>query len=298
MPVPASDMYRPVIHLEIGGKNRYSGCDIRNERKGTCPVDRNSSQILIVDDDTALLDQHIEGLADDYRIVAVQTGRVGVERVKRKKDIDLAVVEYRLPDMSGIDVLREIKDAAPSVPVIIVTAYGDEDVAVEAFRSGARDYIKKPFSMADLSTKIDFYLALKRADQKRRKNVLPRDGALRDLALLPSAVTLSQYHKVQHALRFINDNYKTDIRLVAAAGAAGMSPAHFSRIFKKVMGVSYQDYLNNRRITKAQNLLRSSAQTITEIALSLGFADATGFGRIFKKLTNQTPSVYRSRPRK
>ncbi len=73
-----------------------------------------------------------------------------------------------------------------------------------------------------------------------------------------------------------------------------MSPAHFSRMFKKVMGLSYQDYLNGRRITKAKNLLRTSAQSVTEIAVSLGFADPTGFGRIFKKLTDQTPSAYRS----
>jgi YesN/AraC family two-component response regulator len=253
---------------------------------------------LIVDDDTALLDQYAEALSDSYRIVVVQTGRVAIERVKRRRDIDLAVIEYRLPDMSGIDVLRDIKDVAPSVAVIIVTAYGDEEVAIEAFRSGARDYIKKPFSIAELSTKIDFYLALRRADQKRRKNVFLKAGALTDRTSPPPAVTLSQYHKVLQAVRFINDNYRTDIRLAAAAGAAGMSPAHFSRIFKKVMGLSYQDYLNSRRITKAQNLLRTGAQTITEIALSLGFADATGFGRIFKKLTRQTPSAYRSQPQK
>ena len=76
-----------------------------------------------------------------------------------------------------------------------------------------------------------------------------------------------------------------------------MSPAHFSRTFKRVMGLSYQDYLNSRRITKAKNLLRTSPQSVTEIAISLGFADPTGFGRIFKKLTDQTPSAYRSLPR-
>jgi len=64
----------------------------------------------------------------------------------------------RLPDMSGIDVMKEIKDIAPSVLVIIVTAYGDEEVAVDAFRSDARDYLKKPFF---------------RTDPWRRKNILP-----------------------------------------------------------------------------------------------------------------------------
>jgi YesN/AraC family two-component response regulator len=249
----------------------------------------------MVDDDADLLDRYIENLSDSYRIVTSRTGRDAVERVKRRSDIDLAVIEYRLPDMSGIDVMKEIKDVAPSVLVIIVTAYGDEDVAVEAFRGGARDYLKKPFSISELSTKIDFYLALRHADQQRRRNILPGSDTPA-LPGTPPSVTLSQYHKIQQAVRFINDNYRTDIRLDDVAGEAGMSPAHFSRIFKKVMGLPYQDYLNGRRITKAKNLLRTSALSVTEIAISLSFADPTGFGRIFKKLTGQTPSFYRSLP--
>ncbi|MGE5808759.1 MAG: helix-turn-helix domain-containing protein [Nitrospirota bacterium] len=256
------------------------------------------SQILIVDGDTALLDRYVESLSDAYRIVTSETGRVAVERVERRNDIDLAVIEYRLSDMSGIDVMKEIKDVAPSVLVIIATAYGDEDVAVEAFRGGARDYLKKPFSISELSTKIDFYLALRHADQQRRKNILPEPEKPAKAGKPPSAVTLSQYHKIQQAVRFINDNYRTDIRLDAVAREACMSTSHFSRIFRKVMGLSYQEYLNSRRITKAKNLLRTGPQSVTEIAFSLGFADPTGFGRIFKKLTNQTPSAYRSLLRK
>jgi len=255
-------------------------------------------QILIVDDDTVLTDRYIESLSDTYRIVTVGSGRVAVERVKRRNDVDLAVIEYRLPDMSGIDVMKEIKDFAPSVLVIIATAYGDEEVAVEAFRSGARDYLKKPFSISEISAKIDFYLALRHADQQRRKNILPGPDTPELPGKQPSAVTLSQYLKIQKAVRFINDNYRTDIRLDDVAGEAGMSPAHFSRIFKKVMGLPYQGYLNGRRITKAKKLLRTSAQSVTEIAVYLGFADPTGFGRIFKKLTSHTPSAYRSLPQK
>jgi two-component system, response regulator YesN len=253
-------------------------------------------QILIVDGDSALLDTYIESLSDTYRIVTAESGRVAIERLQRRSDIDLAVVEYRLSDMSGIDVMKEIKDIEPSVLVLIATAYGDEDVAVEAFRAGARDYLKKPFSISELSTKIDFYLALRHADKQRRKNILPGSATAGRQENPPSSVTMSQYRKIQQAVRFINDNYRTDIRLDPVAWEAGMSPSHFSRVFRKVMGLSYQEYLNNRRITKAKNLLRTSPQSVTEIAISLGFADPTGFGRTFKKLTGQTPSAYRSLP--
>ncbi len=268
----------------------------RNAGSGACPSAEGQSlpsRILIVDGDAG----YVDSLSDAYRVVTIQTGRAAVERVRLRCDIDLAVIEYRLSDMSGIDVMKEIKDIAPSVLVLIVTAFGDEDVAVEAFRSGARDYLKKPFSISELSTKIDFYLALRHADKKSRKNIVPGSEQQDQPGSPPSDVTLSQYRKIQQAVRFINDNYRTDIRLDAVANEACMSPSHFSRIFKKVMGLSYQEYLNSRRITKAKNLLRTSPQSITDIAVSLGFADSTGFGRIFKKLTDQTPSAYRSLPR-
>lgn len=257
-----------------------------------------TSQILIADDDPALLDWCVECLSDAYRVVPAQTGRDAIDRVNRGKDIDLAVIDYRLSDMSGVEAMKEIKDIAPSIPVIIVTGYGDEDVAVESFRSGARDYLKKPFSISELTSKIDFYLALRHTDQQRRKNIIHEADAPEGSGPRPPAITLSQYRKVQLAVRFINDKYRTDISLDDVAGEAGVSSAHFSRVFKKVMGLTYQEYLNSRRITKAQHLLRTSAMTATEIALAVGFADATGFGRIFKKLTGRTPSEYRNPPRK
>ncbi len=189
----------------------------------------------------------------------------------------------QLSDMSGISVMKESKDDDPSVLVIVVPADSDEEVAVEAFRNGVRNYLKKPFSISEPS---------------HRKNIIPKSETQARLEIPHSSVNLSQYHKIQHAIHFINDNYLTDIRLTAAAQEARMSPAHFSRLFKKVMGMSYQDYLNNRRISKAKNLLRSSAKSVTEIAASLGFADSTGFGRIFKKVTGYTPSAYRNVPKK
>ncbi|MGC1455991.1 MAG: DNA-binding response regulator [Nitrospirota bacterium] len=202
--------------------------------------------------------------------------------------------KLRLSDMLGIDVMKEIKDLDPPILVLIATAYGDEEVAVEAFRNSARDHLKKSFSMSELSTKIDFYLAIRHADKQSRKNILPGSETPAQPGMPYSTVTPSQYHKIQQAVLFINDNYRTDIRLAAAAREAGMSLAHFSRIFKKVMGLSYQNYLNSRRITKAKNLLRAGTRSISEIAISLGFADPTGFGRIFKKLTGNTPSAFRS----
>ena len=112
----------------------------------------------------------------------------------------------------------------------------------------------------------------------------------------PRMVISIQQRKISKAVQFINDNYRNDVSRDDAAIQAGMSPAHFSRAFKKVMGMSYQDYLHSRRIAEARNLLHTTSISIHEIARFLGFSDQTGFGRIFKKLTGQTPSAYRNDP--
>lgn len=168
--------------------------------------------------------------------------------------------------------MEEIKD----VLALIITADGNEEMAARAVKSGARHYLKEPV----------------------RKHSLPGSEAESEPRMLPASVTPRQYHKILKAVRFVNDSYRTDISRDTVAGLAGMSSSHFSRMFRKVMGMSYQDYLNDRRITKAKNLLRSSPRSITEIAEYLGFADTTGFGRIFKKLTGHTPSAYRSLPQR
>jgi len=168
--------------------------------------------------------------------------------------------------------MEEFKGIMPPVLDLSVTSAGDEEKGIRVVSSRDRDFLKKPRIMNSL-------LGTETESEPR---------------LLPAAVTYGQYHKIQKAVRFVDDNYRTDISRDAASGLAGMSPSHFSRIFRKVVGMSYQEYVNSKRITKAKDLLRTSPRSIAEIAVYLGFADTTGFGRIFKKLTSHTPSAYRN----
>ena len=171
--------------------------------------------------------------------------------------------------------MKESNDNPASVLVLVVTASGEDEAAIEALRSDVRNYVKT----------------------LPEKDIVPGSEPPVQRGTALADVNLSRYLNIQQAVRFINDKFRTDIRLAAVAREAGMSASHFSRVFSKVMGFSYQEYLNNRRITEARNLLRTSVRSVSEIAVSLGFADATGFGRIFKKLTGHTPSAYRSLPK-
>src|SRR5438477_9419289 len=106
--------------------------------------------ILIVEDDGAMRTMLREALEEDGYLVEVAAGgRAGVERV-RQGGIDLVVSDVKMPDLDGLDMLREIKAVTPSPHVITITAFGSIDTAIRAVKLGAFDYITKPFDVDQL----------------------------------------------------------------------------------------------------------------------------------------------------
>jgi len=204
----------------------------------------------------------------------------------------------QMPGLENMAAMKDAKSEEPSTLVIIVTSHDGEKVAMEAFKDGTHRHLTKPFNMSELTTTIDAYLSRVRADSKNQANIRIGTDEPAQPEMPHTGVTLRQYNQIRQAVRFINENCGSDIGRSVAAQEAGMSHAHFSRVFKKVMGLSYQDYLNNQRSNKAKDLLITSVKSVSDIATSLGFADATAFGRIFKKVTGHTPSSFRNQHQK
>jgi DNA-binding NtrC family response regulator len=117
--------------------------------------DRQRFTLLVVEDDAANREYLIEALADEgYHIEASPNGRAGLDRVKQG-GVDLVVSDVRMPDLDGLDMLREIKAAEPAPHVVIITAFGTIEQATRAIKLGAYDYITKPFEMDDLLHLVD-----------------------------------------------------------------------------------------------------------------------------------------------
>jgi len=122
--------------------------------------EREQPKILIVEDDERLVKTLSDVLeAKGYRPIAVLTGREGVAAVK-EEDISLALLDLKLPDISGIEVLKEIKKNSPRTEAIILTAFASLDTAMEAVSQGAFSYLQKPYDMERLL--LDIRRALER----------------------------------------------------------------------------------------------------------------------------------------
>lgn len=101
--------------------------------------------------------------------------------------------------------------------------------------------------------------------------------------------------KLFPALDYIDRNYQNpELSLEEVSAVMGLNAAYFCRLFKRVSGRSFTEYLNFVRISKSEELLQNTAHTILEISMEVGFSSVSYYNRVFKQLKNCTPSVYRS----
>lgn len=110
--------------------------------------------ILLIEDDESLRRVMEYNLREDgYRVVTAADGRSGLERFQAQ-DVDLVLTDIRMPEMDGMEVLTRLKTMQPDLPVIVLTAHGTIDSAVEAIKVGAFDYLTKPFSREQLRAAV------------------------------------------------------------------------------------------------------------------------------------------------
>ena len=115
--------------------------------------------ILVVEDDAAMRAFLREVLEEEGHTVEVAAGgRPGIERVQQG-GVDLVISDVKMPDLDGLDMLREIKAVTPSPHVITITAFGSIDTAIRAVKLGAFDYITKPFDVDQLNLSVQKALA-------------------------------------------------------------------------------------------------------------------------------------------
>ena len=112
------------------------------------------NKILVVDDEESVRYSFQRTFGGDYHIVTAETGEEALSEIERSSP-GLIFLDVRMPKMSGLEVLRRIKEHHPKLPVILMTAYSDTDTAIEAMKLGAFDYISKPFENQEIRQLIE-----------------------------------------------------------------------------------------------------------------------------------------------
>ncbi len=113
-------------------------------------VKRSDFRILVIDDDEIAKDVVVSLLMKEgFTVTSARDGLEGIREI-RTKDFDLIITDLKMPGADGIEVLKEAKRLKNNILVVIITAYGTLENAIEAIRLGAYDYITKPFKLQEL----------------------------------------------------------------------------------------------------------------------------------------------------
>jgi len=113
------------------------------------------NKALVIDDEQIVLDSVSKILKDEnYEVDVSLSGREGLNQALQE-EYDIILTDIRMPDIGGMKVLRDVKRAKPSIPVVIITGYASVKSAVQAMKLGAADYIEKPFTPDQLLKAVD-----------------------------------------------------------------------------------------------------------------------------------------------
>jgi DNA-binding NtrC family response regulator len=135
------------------------------------------ARILIVDDDDVscrLFTEVLEG--DGHEVHEAHSGEEALDRL-RTEPYDLLLVDVRMPGMTGLDVTRTMRQELPELPVIVMTAFGSIETAVEAIHEGAFDYVSKPMNLDELKKIVSRALGQKELEAQSRRKVKRLDDS-------------------------------------------------------------------------------------------------------------------------
>jgi len=136
---------------------------------------------LVIDDEQIVLDSVSKILTgENYEVDVSLRGRKGLESAIQK-DYDIVLTDIRMPDIGGMRVLRDIRRAKPSLPVVIITGYATVRSAVQAMKLGAADYLEKPFTPDQLLKAVASALELASTQVPEEQKLIHKEEMIKVL---------------------------------------------------------------------------------------------------------------------
>jgi YesN/AraC family two-component response regulator len=239
-----------------------------------CPV-HSLDPILIVDDDPQALELYrgtVEKGLPGYPVRTASDGAIA-QAVMAEELPCLVILDLMMPEVDGFEVLDWMR-ATPRtrrVPVLVLSG--------------------RMFTLDDIKRLEKHALVTLQS-----KDILSEDETAATLhRMLVGTDTLPTPTSalVKRTMAYFHQNYDRPLSRREVADAIGVSENHLTRIFGRELGLSPWDYLNRYRIQRAKGLLLCTSDSITSVALQVGFNDPAYFSRVFRKQVGLSPSAFR-----
>ncbi len=224
-----------------------------------------------------------------------ENGKACLEKI-REENPDLVITDIRMPGMDGLELIRQVKEEGFTCRFVIVSGYQQFEYARRALRHGVEDYLLKPVGKRELNECLGQIVEKLEAKAAGEDVDVEEPGPLDEgeETFGPAAGEPGKDSRpVRLAKQYIGGHYMEQVRLSEVSELVYMNPSYFSTLFKKETGISFSDYLTERRMEAAKRLLRESRYSVREIAERVGYVETAYFSRLFKKQVGLKPSQYR-----
>lgn len=208
-----------------------------------------------------------------------RNGADAMEFLKENTDVAIVFTDIKMPVMDGLSLIKAARKSGINSHFVCLSSYDEYPLVREAFVLGAEDYLLKMEIEPDKVKALCEKLISKIAEESRQ-------------TVETEAASDTDNHIINTVLQLIENEFSKELNLKILSSQVGISSGYLGQLFNKSMGMSFNDYLNNRRVKEASNMLRSGEYKIYEIAESCGYNNVEHFSRIFKKITGTSPKSW------
>ncbi|MFW7342170.1 DNA-binding response regulator [Pollutimonas sp. H1-120] len=248
--------------------------------------------ILLIDDNPEQLRLLVEVLGSkDYRITVAMDGVQGYTRAVSNKP-DLILLDVRMPNPDGFIVARMLKanPVTARIPILFLSAHQGLEDRLTGLRSGAVDYIVKPFQPEEVLERVRIHLEIARD----RGLGSPADGAAPRVDMDAQSNVPAAYKTLfTAASRIIRERQDSPLNASELAAMLSVSERRLNAAFEACSGMSLFEFVRHERMRKAALLLSQTTMDISYIAAEVGYSRATNFSTEFRKFWGKAPSAFR-----
>jgi len=246
-------------------------------------------KVVLVEDEAIIRDglkKLIEEVVSGFQVIAqASNGREALENLGNWLP-DLLITDIRMSEMNGIDLIKRVREQYASLPILIISGYGDFEYAKQALRYGVAEYLLKPIDRVELAQFLD---KLKKKWEAGRK---PEVSANEEAAP-PSRLEKDTRQIIRRVKELVLQRLDQEISLQYIAEQVHLNPKYLLHFFNTETGQHFSDFVTETRMNQARRLLKQTNLKIYEIAAMCGYSSTKHFTVAFKQLTELSPSEYR-----
>lgn len=247
--------------------------------------------ILIVDDERAIVQGIVKHISKLEGLHATVVGAYSAEEALSMMEHfrpTLLITDIRMPGKDGLELIREVNARNLCSHCMILSAYEEFEYAKKALDYRAVGYLVKPIDWAELDARLR-ELSQDTAQRQRADEVLRRYA---DLYAHVARTDLSP--TLKKITRYVQRSYTRDLSLVQLSCQTGFTESYLCTLFKKELGITFLDYVNELRLRQAMTALMESPQaTIKDISALVGYHSERQLFRLFSTHLGMTPQQFR-----